>query len=104
MQRVAIRKSSRRQSVKKPFKFDYDPNYKYREVNRHVLMRGLLEEIEQENSLCKLYASLLAVSMLVSDPKLRRKFEQKVRRATNLGGIGRETDERGWIGHEIEHR
>jgi hypothetical protein len=46
MQRVAIRKSSRRQSVKKPFKFDYDPNYKYREVNRHVLMRGLLEEIE----------------------------------------------------------
>jgi hypothetical protein len=50
--------------------------------NRYQLMQALLEEIEEGNSLTKLYATLLAKTMLESDPKLESKYRQRLMSVT----------------------
>ena len=51
-------------------------NLNSRTVNRHVLMRALIDEIRFGPSLHKLYASLLA-SELMKDPKLKGSFYKR---------------------------
>jgi hypothetical protein len=76
-ERPRIKKREERPRIKRKSTFRYIPPEQIRHVSRHVLMRGLLEEIEKGCSLSKLYAALLAKTML-SDPKLRSKYRQRL--------------------------
>jgi hypothetical protein len=72
-------RSEQRPRIKKrESTFDYIPSEQMRLISCHTLLRGLFEEIEKGNSLSKLYASLLAKTMLESDSKLKSKYQQRL--------------------------
>ena len=61
---------------------------KPRQVNRHVLLRGLAEEVVYENSVAQMYAKLLAAVICDGNPTAKREYEhmlgQEWQRAKSL--------------------
>jgi hypothetical protein len=64
---------------------------KPRQVNRHMLLRGLAEEIVYEDSVAQLYAGRLAAVICDGNPVAQREYEhmlaQERQKAKSLGPI-----------------
>ena len=62
-----------------------------RQVNRHMLLRGLAEEIVYEDSVAQLYAGRLAAVICDGNPVAQREYEhmlaQERQKAKSLGPI-----------------
>jgi hypothetical protein len=48
---------------------------KRRQVNRHMLLRGLAEEVVYEDSVAQRYAGLLAAVICDNNPTAKREYE-----------------------------
>ena len=79
MERVRLQRKA------KPFVYRVKKQ-KFRLVTRRTLVRGCLEEIEQGDSISKLYAFLLTKTLLDNEPILKRDFGPR------LASCG------GWVG------
>jgi hypothetical protein len=62
---------------------------KRRQVNRHMLLRGLAEEVVYEDSVAQRYAGLLAAVICDNNPTAKREYEhmlaQERQRAKSFG-------------------
>ena len=62
------------------------------QVHRHMLLRGLAEEIVYEDSVAQRYAGLLAAVICDGNPTAKREYEhmlaQERQRAKSFGAIG----------------
>jgi hypothetical protein len=62
---------------------------KPRQVNRHMLLRGLAEEVVYEDSVAQRYAGLLAAVICDGNPTAKREYEhmlaQERQRAKSFG-------------------
>ena len=63
---------------------------KPRQVNRHMLLRGLAEEVVYEDSVAQRYAELLAAVICDGNPTAKREYEhmlaQERQRSTQIRG------------------
>jgi hypothetical protein len=62
----------------KPARLVLYPKSLSRRYSHRTLIRALIEVIERDDSLSKLYAGLLANQVLVREPKLQRQYSRQL--------------------------